>query len=688
MNFIKSVQEILNLPEEQRHREYLKLFSNQGLRYTIMFNGIPENPWLDNYTDEKYEPRINLIERLSHVLVIEFDEPLEEGGMKPSEALEKTEKEIKKKGWGYLRSTHKGKSDYLWVEFSSPTSDEEGKKFLEWICPEGARIDINFSSSQRVFPVLFTAHRKHSQNKEEVLYIKEGKKISFSKLNIPDKIEGKSKTENQNGYQYKTFEKVSTAEKEIPQEIKEILLNPNLFKDITEIEFDKKIVGEVESRKVIFNCANGRLVKNCQTASYNLLVNDDAGVGKDYVVNSVLEVLPKEVYIHKTRISPAVFTYWHNPKFEPEWIWDGKVFYPEDISELVLNSDVFKVMCSKGSSATIVIQQRAFEIDIKGKPIMITTTATATPNPELSRRFVMLNLDSSEDQTKAIMKRHSEFKKKGIVPEYNEKYTEAMKYLKRVKVKILFADLIDKHFPSQNIIMRTHYPRFLDFISASAAFYQYQRKKDEQGFILAEGQDYDIARDCFLKLCSNKYMISLTINQKKILEIFENNPNLKGSASKLHSLMSFISDRALQTNLGILAKYGILETSTEKDSWNRDIEIYLLAKSYKPNEKIDIPKYEEICRNTSIPTIPSLSSLSSIPSIPQEKVRGTEGTEGMEGTKWGFEGFYSPLSANSNILCKLCPICKKKEGFIILDDKRIICEDCLEKTKSEETHEK
>jgi hypothetical protein len=404
---------------------------------------------------------------------------------------------------------------------------------------------------------------------------------------------------------------------EPPSKALEILKNPELFNFITESEFDKKIVGEIETRKVIFLCAcGGRLVENCQIASYNLLINDEAGTGKDYVTGAVLEILPRECYIHKTRISPAVFTYWHNPKFEPDWSWDGKVFYPEDISENVLNSDVFKVMCSKGSSATIVIQQRAVEIDIKGKPVMITTTATATPNPELTRRFVILNLDGSEEQTKAIMKRHAKYKQEGLVPEYSQDITDALSFLERVKVKIPFADKITEFFPVKNVIMRTHFPRFMDFISASAGFHQFQRKKDKDDFVLAEGQDYNIARAGFLKLTSNKYMIPLTINQKRILSIFQEQPYLEGSLSQLHAeKMSFLSDNALQTNLRNLVKYGILETTTRKDSLNRDLEVYRLSKTYNPNEKIELPTYEELCRNNEVSSVSSVSDISSVSSV-------------------------------------------------------------------------
>ena len=396
-----------------------------------------------------------------------------------------------------------------------------------------------------------------------------------------------------------------------------ILRDKELFRKITEDEFDKKIVGEIASRKVIFLCAaGGRLVKNCQTASYNILVNDETGSGKDYITSKVLEMIPKEVYIHKTRISPAVFTYWHNAEKEPDWTWDGKVFYPEDISEVVLNSDVFKVMSSTGSTATIVIKQEAVDLEIKGKPVMITTTATATPSPELIRRFVILNLDSSEKQTEKIMKRHSRFAKDGIIPEYDLSFRDAQGVLRRVMVSIPFADKIDIYFPKKSVIMRTHYPRFLDYIKASAAIHQYQREEID-GFIIAKGQDYDIARECFLKLASNRYMISLTIHQKKILEVFEKNPSLKGNIAELHANhLSFLSEPALKTNLGILVRYGILQTFSEPDSFNRAREVYCMDGSYKPNEKIELPTYDEICKNNlpslePLETLPSLESLSS-----------------------------------------------------------------------------
>jgi hypothetical protein len=218
------------------------------------------------------------------------------------------------------------------------------------------------------------------------------------------------------------------------------------------------------------------------------------------------------------------------------------------------------------------------------------------------------------------MKRHNEYKKKGIVPEYNVDITNALRFLKRVKVKIPFADKLEHtNFPTKNIIMRTHYPRFLDFICASAAFHQFQREYEEQGFLLATGEDYDIARECFLKLCSNRYMIPLTINQKKILEIFEEEPLIEKSVTEFfNEKMNFISDRAISYNFGTLVKYGILETISAINHQNKEITRYRLAGSYIPDQQINIPTYEELLNIASEPSSPSLTSTSSPSSKPKE----------------------------------------------------------------------
>ena len=393
----------------------------------------------------------------------------------------------------------------------------------------------------------------------------------------------------------------------IDKECLELLRKENLFDLITEKELDKKIVKEYGARKAIFLCANGRLVENCQIASYNLLINDEAGCGKDYITSKTLEILPEEIYVKKTRISPAVFTYWHNSEYEPDWTWNGKVFYTEDISESVLNSEVFKVMCSSGSEATIVIKQRAIDLKIEGKPVIITTTANSIPSAELTRRFEMLNLDESINQTQEIMQRHCQYAIKGISPEYNKKYTESMCYLQRVTVQIPFAEKLYLLFPAESVMMRTKFPRFLDFIKASAAFHQFQRKWVGKNTILADKKDYEVACDVMQKIASNKYMVSLTKKQKKIMDFFDKE-TIKDGSFKVHSsrlrqmLGNFISLPAMATNLSLLTSYGLLKVElNENESTHREIENYYLHENILNGvHSIIFPKFEDLIKKSEV----------------------------------------------------------------------------------------
>jgi len=93
-------------------------------------------------------------------------------------------------------------------------------------------------------------------------------------------------------------EKAADGEKkqEISSDVLELLKDPNLF-SIIDKEFDKKIVGEKETRQTIFLCMCGKNVENCSRTSYNLIINSESGAGKDWVTDNVLKIFPSDQYV-------------------------------------------------------------------------------------------------------------------------------------------------------------------------------------------------------------------------------------------------------------------------------------------------------------------------------------------------------------------------------------------------------
>lgn len=393
----------------------------------------------------------------------------------------------------------------------------------------------------------------------------------------------------------KKYGKTQTQNIEETTEIKRILNDSNLFSNIVESELDKKIVGELPARKAIFLTSCMRLVKNINPVSSNLMVNDDSGKGKDHITKNTLSIWGNALVIKRTRISPAVFTYW-----KPVECWDGFVCYLEDISNNILNHDVFKVMASGGSHATVLINQVATDLEIKGKPVIIVTVAAAAPNNENLRRFPIQNLDSNKDQTKEIVKRKLLYAAQGISLEYNPDITAALNLLKRVNVKIPFANVLINEIPINHTIMRTNIDRLIDMIKASAALHQYQREVKD-GYVLANSDDYDIAVDILNSQLSNPYSIPLTKDQKKILSILNNNDYL--DFEEIQEKVSSIGERWLRVLLQQLVANELLELHyTVKEGVKKKVQQWK-----KVNFTVEPLKYSK-----DIPGLNALNALNAL----------------------------------------------------------------------------
>lgn len=194
------------LPSNQeKHRAWLKQYENKN--YGFGMEGHMQKGWewtKHKYKDSLWEPGINYIGRLANETRIEFDG----NEQKAKEDLEKTALSLKEKGFGFIRSSHKGKSDYLWVQFNRPVSDREAEAFLKWIAPEGSQVDLNFSSSNKIFPVLFAVHGKHSYQIELPIEFYEGNQINFDDLNIKS-VSGIKTSVNNAGFEYENFVKTN-----------------------------------------------------------------------------------------------------------------------------------------------------------------------------------------------------------------------------------------------------------------------------------------------------------------------------------------------------------------------------------------------------------------------------------------------------------------------------------------------
>lgn len=391
---------------------------------------------------------------------------------------------------------------------------------------------------------------------------------------------------------------------------RQILTHPDFFQTIDD-DLDKSIVKEYDARRTILLVAlGGKLTENADPNSRNLMVNDESGAGKDYVTREVLRRLPPEDVVARKRITEKVFTYWHNAKFEPAWTWDGKIFYGEDVSNNILNSDVFKVMASSDGHnvSTVIFNQTPIEVVTKGKPVMIITIATASPKKELLRRFPIVGLTTTEAQTKLILERKAAYHARGERPTHDKGLTEALRSLRRVRVRVPFAGLLVTVLNTRHVIVRTHFDRLVDYIKFSAAIHQYQRERDDEGNIIAGGRDYDVARSALLATTSNAFSVPLTKNQRRILSIMESiGENAWVSVSDLEPQVTFASDRTLRTELDRLTEWGFLDKDKQdRESSKKPVMVY----RYLGVQRIQLPDWETLQNTATHSTLSTSSTVS------------------------------------------------------------------------------
>lgn len=231
-----------------KHKEWLKDY--KGIQYSIAERGVHKIKWQqEKKLYDKFDTPINCIGRLPNRTIIEFDD----GDLvKAKDNLEQVYNKLKELEIGFIRSTHNGKSDYLWVEFTRNMKDQEVSNFLKWIAPKESIIDLNFASSNKVFPVLFAQHWKYEMQREKPIEYFIGKKIDYDNLNI--KTYGRTIEKDVDGFKYKTFKKskVNIENLHLP-ELKDEVTQMIIFdgsEKIYELHFGNKII-RLEGKEIM-----------------------------------------------------------------------------------------------------------------------------------------------------------------------------------------------------------------------------------------------------------------------------------------------------------------------------------------------------------------------------------------------------------------------------------------------------
>jgi len=431
-----------------------------------------------------------------------------------------------------------------------------------------------------------------------------------------------------------------TVEGKIGEKSYAILTDPALLDNLIK-ETNKKVVKEVDTRKAIIAFKCGELVENARPTSYNLLMSEETGIGKDWVVKKTLELFPEERRSHKAKISPQLLAYWHNGITEPDWTWNLKSLYLEEISYDTLNSDTMTAfLSSRNCEGVVLINQKPVELKINGKPTIFITTASKNPKKDQLRRLPTCQLDDSVNQTKEISMRQCTAAETGETLDYDFEITNALRNLKRVKVKIPFARKFGEALIKKvkvHRILRTNMSRYLDIIKTMTALHQYQRESEGE-YLLATYEDYELALPVFNKITHSQTTIPLTREKKKLIAVIEklekdDENNVWHTVSEIEAKVTFLNKQTIYNRLRELAEEGFLVQDKVERIDSRERTFKPMAYRTSNIGKLKFPSVEEVKNMDIVESKESVETIETVESISSTTVStdSTDSNSSLEG---------------------------------------------------------
>jgi hypothetical protein len=330
-------------------------------------------------------------------------------------------------------------------------------------------------------------------------------------------------TENNVDYVIPKYAEAASTSEEAPvtEDAIALLKDSKLVYNIVELVHKCGVVGEENTILVLIIKLALRLVKGHKPTSSNVIVSDISGAGKDAITGATTKVMvPADKLMHRTRFSDKALEYMMVGKDE-NYTLDGMVFYLEDPEEDMIKSQAFRVIASGQNEATVVKDQELLELSVKGKPVIIVTSMNASIDLEGERRWDAVPTDTSEALTKHVIREKFRISEEGVNKTEKPLLAQAVQILKPCEVLIPYSKKICTYFEKNpSLIMRTRTDNFLDYIKASAALHQHQRKRDEKGRVLADDFDYEYARYVFSVLGDAEGGMLNSI-ERKLVEILK-----------------------------------------------------------------------------------------------------------------------------------------------------------------------
>jgi hypothetical protein len=302
-------------------------------------------------------------------------------------------------------------------------------------------------------------------------------------------------------------------------ESSDIIENENILDLLTKTLDSGGLVGEERTVKLLYLCLTTRFLPNLVSAA----IKGESSGGKSYVVNEMLRLFPKSAYYVMTSMSDKALIY-------SEESFKNRFLIIQEI-EGVRNEEVdylIRVLLTDGCIKHEVTGKGPIVKD--GPTGLITTTTRISLHPENETRYLLLNIDDSEEQTKRIMAAQAEqaARGRGATTQTDQgrelkRWIAFQRWLKLANhdVIIPYAPAVSELVNPEAIRLRRDFSKLLDLIKAHAIIHQHNRKTDREGRIIAEFKDYGQVAPLLNDVLSVSANVEVSEKVKEIVDAVE-----------------------------------------------------------------------------------------------------------------------------------------------------------------------
>lgn len=312
-------------------------------------------------------------------------------------------------------------------------------------------------------------------------------------LQLTDELE---KYREQQIEQIKNEFRIKRNYQQIPPEKEEqiikFLKEPDLIKRIDNLIEQAGVVGEENTRKLLF------IIASTYKMNYPLhaLVQGTSGSGKSHLINTIGQCFPSEDVLSMTRVTSKSF--YHYTKEELV----DKLILIQDYDGLNEEAQyAFRELQSAGTvNSSIAYKDSLGNIKsaiktVKGHFASMTATTRNELYFDNMSRSIITGVDECEKQTLKIIEYQNK-KLAGIIDSSNENKAKkflqnCMRCIKPYEVINPYADKVK--LPVEAKMLRRLNNQYHSFVKQITILHQYQRKKDDKNRLIAEPEDLKIA---------------------------------------------------------------------------------------------------------------------------------------------------------------------------------------------------